>query len=673
MALPEGFVINEPKADASGLPEGFSVVQDDVPTPVEPASSGGGSLLSAMNILPPGMQGDGGVDRALGLTARDAVQGVLSLPAMGMDAVASVVYAALDAAGVEHKDAYMSQGIRRGLDSIGLPTPEGAIEEFSSAVTQGLASGGGLLKVAQKGAKSLDPIVKGISEKLSRQPISAIGGGGTGPALSEGARQAGFGPKTQFAAGLIGSAAFPTRFDIPKPGIGLKPPRASKIETAESALQTKARSTSAQKSGTPMDLARQDVVSHHPKLQKNLKAQNTESARLLTKHLNSIAPDVGAVSAGASGRTAAGASISRLKAERSAATRPLYTKARASKTVANTSSLQKSIRSKISEVEPGLDPITGKEIPDTIVSTLETFASRVRAARGNINKLHNAKKWADEALRKTGDNDLGYNTKRLLTDSKNELVEILRKTSKDYDEAYLKHSEMSKPIKQMQESLVGILSDADNVQLEGTLTKIFNSDIKEVMALKRVLDIEDPSAFAAMYRTHMQKLFKKTSFDATEAKPTAGLTQNVPEEFWNAIFKNSDRYGVLLESAPTNASRQNLRYLRDVIGSYRTGRANVSGSAERAAAVSEIEGTIGAISRFMSSAVFHPVTTAAARTTKGIAKGKIQGRVEVLVDSLIDPKYEDAWTVLRRLDPKSAVAARTMEQILIQSQKDQEE
>ena len=635
----------------------------------ESAPSESFTMGAIKDILPPGLKGGAEADRQLGLTGRAAVEGALAIPAMGMDVVAGIVYKALDAAGIEHKDAYMTEGIRRGLTDLGLPEPEGGIEQFSQAVAQGLTGGGSVLKLGQQMAKGAGPVTARIGETLAQQPLAVVGSGGTGAAAAEATRQVGGGPIAQLAAGVVGGAAFPS--GVPKAGIGIKPPRAVAVEVAEEALKVKSRATAAQKALTPKAVASQEVVSHLAPIQKVLKLQNTEASRAVVRFLDEIAPR-GSIAATAKGRAAAQGTLKALRETQKAVSSPLYRKAfETQKKLVKTTEILKKLNRIAKENDAGTDPNTGKKIASPVQDKVNEFASRVRATRGNLEKLHKTKEWLDAELAKFGDSAIDRNAARVMkTEVKDDFLEMLRKSSDDYDAGYQKFLETQVPIDEARDSLIGVLSDKDNIQLETALTKVFSSDIDEVKALRKALDQQDPEAFAGMYRTHMQKLFEKASSTAVEGAVDTPLAGNVPQEIWNKFFENAKTYNTLLGSAPTESIRKNLKYLRTVMRSYKEGRTTKSLAPERAEVVKELGGVSGAIARFFTAAKFRPVGEAAAKTSEALSRGGLRKRTEALVKALTDPQYEDALSAIRKISPKEARAARMMEQLLLRVEAD---
>ena len=139
---------------------------------------------------------------------------------------------------------------------------------------------------------------------------------------------------------------------------------------------------------------------------------------------------------------------------------------------------------------------------------------------------------------------------------KDEFLDLLINSSDDYKKGYQEFLRTQKPIDAAKDSLVGVLSDKSNVQLESALTKVFNSDIREIKALKAALDKQDPEAFAGMYRTYMQKLFESASSSVVEGVTDGPLVSNIPDQ----IFKK------LLDTSNSKTFKTLVRYSSNKIG-----------------------------------------------------------------------------------------------------------
>lgn len=140
--------------------------------------------------------------RQLGLTGRHIVEGVSSLPAMFAQPIADLGDMALEATGSDFRFGNQAANISGLLTNAGLPQPQGETEELIAAPSRALASGGGLLSVAQRVS---GPVAAALSQLPGQQAAGAVGSG----LAAESAKQAGAPEWLQALAGLGGGVAAP--------------------------------------------------------------------------------------------------------------------------------------------------------------------------------------------------------------------------------------------------------------------------------------------------------------------------------------------------------------------------------------------------------------------------------------------------------------------------------
>ena len=116
-----------------------------------------------------------------------------------------------------------------------------------------------------------------------------------------------------------------------------------------------------------------------------------------------------------------------------------------------------------------------------------------------------------------------------------------------------------------------------------------------------------------------------------------------------------------------------MLWLKDIIGSYRQGRTTPSLTAEELEVKRKLEGIHGVIARYLVAAKFRPVGEAAAETSEYLTKGARFKRTNKLVETLLNPEYDEAMDIIRSISPKDARGARIMEQILIHAEESDSE
>lgn len=147
--------------------------------------------------------------RQLGLTARAAVTGVASIPAMASDAVTGPINAGLDAVagkGNGFRFQRASDALNNILTKAGVPVPENATERVVQDAASSVAGAGGMIKGGLALANSAaGPVARGVGELLATGPGLQLASAATGSGASGVVRENGGGEGAQIVAGLAGS------------------------------------------------------------------------------------------------------------------------------------------------------------------------------------------------------------------------------------------------------------------------------------------------------------------------------------------------------------------------------------------------------------------------------------------------------------------------------------
>lgn len=183
------------------------------------------------------------IGRQVGLTARNAVEGVTAIPALGADLIGAGLN--LGIRGVNHVAGttipeFPSQSglIDKGLTAAGLPEENGPLERIVGAGTRGIAGAGGNMLL---GAGAAPGIVKDV---LMTRPDVQAQAGGVGGLASATAKEAGLGSVAQMMAGLIGGVAAPAAWSVARgiPSLAKGFTEAGQRSTAGGVLNTAAAS-----------------------------------------------------------------------------------------------------------------------------------------------------------------------------------------------------------------------------------------------------------------------------------------------------------------------------------------------------------------------------------------------------------------------------------------------
>ena len=149
--------------------------------------------------------------RQAGLTARAAVTGLASLPAMAADAVGSVANAGLDLVrgeGNGFRFPKQAQALDNVMTQAGLPKPETATERVVGDVVSAVAGAGGTVALGKKLAETATSgVTRAVGGILAAEPAVQLGSAAAGGGASGLTREAGGGEGAQMAAGIAGALA----------------------------------------------------------------------------------------------------------------------------------------------------------------------------------------------------------------------------------------------------------------------------------------------------------------------------------------------------------------------------------------------------------------------------------------------------------------------------------
>ena len=149
------------------------------------------------------------IGRQIGLTARHAINGVASIPAMAADAVVGVANTALDKTmgeGQGYRFPNQAKALDDALTSAGLPQAENAQERVVGDATSALAGGAGIVgagKFLSNGVAA--PVARAVGESLSKGAGTQLTSGAASAGASGVVRENGGGAGAQLAAGVVGA------------------------------------------------------------------------------------------------------------------------------------------------------------------------------------------------------------------------------------------------------------------------------------------------------------------------------------------------------------------------------------------------------------------------------------------------------------------------------------
>lgn len=184
----------------------------------------------------------------------------------------------------------------------------------------------------------------------------------------------------------------------------------------------------------------------------------------------------------------------------------------------------------------------------TIRSIMKDVAPDDEGMLPPLEKLHNAKLAIDSKLEKLQNPQtaLANYDKRILTEAKESLLELMEEASPEYRAARTTFQDLSKPINQLDESIAGGFVNKDALEATGVVKRIFseNSSPEAIMEARKIIGTADPGGWNAIVRSHLESKFNALK-DLQVNAP-----QNIGGQFRKAVY-GSVRDRQMLKAAMT--------------------------------------------------------------------------------------------------------------------------
>jgi hypothetical protein len=175
--LPAGFTLDSAPATVPPLPQGFTLDAERAPRSLGQEAG-----------------------RQLGMTARYAVEGMLSIPGVLANIPGTIANKALEAVGSDYRFPDQNALISETLSSAGLPEAETRTERLVGDASRAVAGTGAAFQAARVASPAIRTILQ------SRPDLQATAGIASGAAAGA-VREEGGGQFEQMAAGMIGGVA----------------------------------------------------------------------------------------------------------------------------------------------------------------------------------------------------------------------------------------------------------------------------------------------------------------------------------------------------------------------------------------------------------------------------------------------------------------------------------
>ena len=147
----------------------------------------------------------GEIIRQAGLTARAGLQGLGGLVGIASDPIGGLINSLVPEGGPK---AMRARDLAAQLaDTLGLPSPENALERVVGSATESLAAGGGTVAAARGIAGATGGATQEVARQMAAQPVQQLAGAAGSGAGAQAAQEGGGGALAQTAGALAGGIA----------------------------------------------------------------------------------------------------------------------------------------------------------------------------------------------------------------------------------------------------------------------------------------------------------------------------------------------------------------------------------------------------------------------------------------------------------------------------------
>lgn len=287
-----------------------------------------------------------------------------------------------------------------------------------------------------------------------------------------------------------------------------------------------------------------------------------------------------------------------------------------------------------------------------------TESANTQFKGSNLKPLHNEKREINQIISKF-ERENGFLDKEIkakLIQVRQSLVGEMRSASPSYNEAMDSYFTNTKPIERFQESILGGIAEASDLELKKVAGRLFDPTEINPTVLKNAKEMignVDPTAWRKILGAELQRRvggMKEMLDDAIETG-----APNIPALLRRSIFGNPERRRVLLAGMDID-QKLNFKWLEETLKRTAAGRKEGSPTIPFSEALKEMRGVPGVI----KDAFLQPIQTLQKAGDETLVNRNL-GR---LSNILLNPEYKIPMRKIRRTNPMSADAARAFGQIM---------
>lgn len=375
---------------------------------------------------------------------------------------------------------------------------------------------------------------------------------------------------------------------------------------------------------------------------KRLSEQNT-ALRKATDSLIEQITDVSTLTSPGKFKKAADLALEARKQARRQATKGLYKEALEAGGTADLTDVKKYIASELKDTAPGMDV---RKALDKVNKYLK--------GDPNLRALQNAKVDIDNVISKIGPGSVGNNTKRMLVNIKERLVNAMTDASPLYKDANDKFKAMSPAINEYEQSFLGKIAKLDPLdpRIQDISKNVFKGTAGEIKQMKKIIDEVDPEAFNAVLKSEMLNSVD----ESINVFQTPDAIENIPQKIGKVLFGKNKRKNAML-AAMNPEQQKNFRYLQDVLKRAGTGRAPGSPTASFQEAIKKKTETWSMLIRDW---MFNPLQ----KLQKTGDASLVDKRIRAMAEFAFDPKWATEVSKIRQSPKNAPSTIKAMAQLL---------
>jgi len=300
-------------------------------------------------------------------------------------------------------------------------------------------------------------------------------------------------------------------------------------------------------------------------------------------------------------------------------------------------------------IDAELAPLDSGEIYKTLARVKGLLKAKKGTEGAHLKKLDTASKEIGDMIEAADKAGKG-NKKRLLTEIKTQLLEEIDEVNPAYKAARGKFAELSKPVDELQDSLVGKLAKAEEEQIVGKLFRA-RTNPTTILKAKKVIESQNPQAWRDIMRAHIEtSLGDSAAFHSMDG--------NVPGKLYTALGLNSPKKRKVLYAGLNGDQARRMRYLEEGLKLASKGRPGGSQTGIRKVIEKGIRAGKGvghAIKIFLS-----PIDS----VVEGVSEYGFNAKVKALSNVLFDPKWELQFKKMRKFGVDSTPAEKEFSAML---------